>query len=275
MAVDGTMATMHRKEDEEKGRSLLTAVERLVTSNEAIRQRVAECEARAKATEAGAKNRQTQRDFAAQELIRSYSNRAAIAGGAAAAPALIPGVGSFAAVVAGSFAELAYLLKCEVEMSLALSHLYGFDIDEPKERQLAFLMASVGTYDAGGKNFFADVARAEGVAVWNYGPRRLAGFVLTAMTGVALTWVWRGFFKAVPVLGIVIGTSMNKVLTKRVGDRVMTDLRTRRELFATEHKQARAAARKPAATPKAAVKPKAAAKPKPRPKPRLKVVEGD
>lgn len=258
------MATMHSKEEVAKGKSLLTAVERLVASNEAIRRKVAECQARAKA---GANDRGALRELAARELISSYSNRAAIAGGVAAAPAFLVGVGSVAAVVAGTFAELAYLLKCEVEMSLALSHLYGFDIDEPKERQLAFLMASVGTYDAGGKNFVADVVRAEGVALWNYGPRRLAGLVLTAMTGLALTWVWRGFLKAVPVLGMVIGTSLNKVLTTRVGGRVLSDLRTRRELLADEAKAARSAARR--APARAAAKRRAS-----RPKPRLKVVAG-
>ncbi len=257
----------HTKEDEAKGRKLLTAVERLVTSNEAIREVVARCEARARATEAG-KKKDTLREFTARELIRTYSNRTALAGGASALPALIPGIGSFAAGVAGTFVELAYLLKSEVELSLALSHLYGFDIDEPRERQLAFLLASVGTYDAAGGNFVADVAKAEGVAIWNYAPRRVGRFLLTAMTGLALLYVWRGFAKAIPFLGIVVGTAANKILTQRVGERVARDLRTRRELL---HEAPAAAPAKPRAKQKHPPR-RPLAK---RPSPRLKVVEGE
>jgi uncharacterized protein (DUF697 family) len=249
--------------DEAKGKQLLTAVERLVASSDTIREVVLVADARAKAhaTEA-TKSKDTLRELTAKELIRTYSNRAAIAGGATAVPALIPGLGSLAAGIAGTFAELAYLLKCEVELCLSMAHLYGFDIDDPKERQLAFLLASVGTYDAGGKNFFADIVKAEGVAIWNYGPRTVGKYVLKAMTALALAYVWRGFIKMVPILGIVIGTGVNKVLTQRVGERVMADLRTRRDLLEGPGEQA-PRARRPA-------KKKAAGKAAR--KPRLKVV---
>ncbi|MEW5743185.1 MAG: EcsC family protein [Myxococcota bacterium] len=253
----------NEKADETKGRQLLTAVERLVASNETIREVVLVADARAKAhaTEA-TKSKDTLRELTARELIRTYSNRAAIAGAATAVPALIPGVGSLAAGVAGTFAELAYLLKCEVELCLAMSHLYGFDIDEPKERQLAFLLASVGTYDAGGRNFFADVVKAEGVAIWNYGPRTVGKWVLKAMTALALAYIWRGFVKMVPFLGIVIGSGVNKVLTQRVGERVMADLRTRRGLLDPGSQAPKA---------RRTEKPKPAARKSAR-KPRLKVV---
>lgn len=232
--------------DEAKGKQLLTAVERLVASSDTIREVVMVADARAKAHAAEAtKSKDTLRELTAKELIRTYSNRAAIAGGATAAPALIPGLGSLAAGIAGTFAELAYLLKCEVELCLSMSHLYGFDIDDPKERQLAFLLASVGTYDAGGKNFFADIVKAEGVAIWNYGPRTVGKYVLKAMTALALAYVWRGFIKMVPILGIVIGSGVNKVLTQRVGERVMADLRTRRDLLEGPGEQA-PRARRPA-----------------------------
>ena len=99
---------------------------------------------------------------------------------------MIPGIGSLAAGIAGTFAELAYLLKTEVELCLSIAHVYGFDIDEPQERQLAFLLAAVSTYDASGKNFFVDVVRAEGVAIWNYGSRVLARMLVKAMTALAL-----------------------------------------------------------------------------------------
>lgn len=252
--------------DEVKGRQLLSAVERLVSSNDTLRTHVAVCEARAKARAPEAsKSKDTFRQLVAQELTRSYSNRAAIAGGATALPALIPGVGSLAAGIAGTFAELAYLLKTEVELCLSISHVYGFDIDEPQERQLSFLLAAVSTYDASGKNFFVDVVRAEGVAIWNYGSRVLARMVIKAMTALALAYVWRGLLRMVPVLGIVIGSGMNKVLTERVGERASRDLRTRRDLMKVKAPTAAPAPRKKKLT---------AAKKKPAKKAKLAVVSG-
>jgi uncharacterized protein (DUF697 family) len=217
------------KSDDEQGKKLLTAVERILASNESIRATVTSVQAGIKSKLPELKNPEL-RDAVATELVRDYSNKAALAGGASALPALIPGWGSLVAAVGGTFAELTLLLKWEVEMALGLSHLYGFDIDEPRERQLAFLMASVGTYDASGKNFFADIARLEGTAIWNYGPRKVARFVMQALAALAALYIWRGFFKAIPVIGMVIGGGMNKVLTTRVGTRCMRDLQTRRGL---------------------------------------------
>lgn len=249
---------MEKPDDDEQGRKLLTAVERIVGSSAAIKATVEGVQATLKSTQPELKGPEL-RSAVAAELVKHYSNRAAIAGGASALPGLIPGWGSIVAAVGGTFAELTLLLKWEVEMALALSHLHGFDIEQPSERQLAFLMASVGTYDAGGKNFFADIARLEGTAIWNYAPRRIARFVAQALAALAAMYIWRGFFKAIPVLGIGIGAVTNKVLTQKVGDRCVRDLQTRRELMKDE---ARAGASGSKAPRKAKSKPKAKKKAK-------------
>jgi len=234
--------------DDAEGRKLLTAVERILAKSPSIRATVEGVQATLKSAQPELKGPEL-RQATAQALVKHYSDRAMIAGGASGLPALIPGWGSLVAAVGGTVAEVTLLLKWEVEMALALSHLYGFDIDEPAERQLAFLMASVGTYDASGKNFFADVARLEGTALWNYAPRRVTRFVVQALAAIAALYIWRGFFKAIPVLGIGIGAGLNKVLTNKVGARCVRDLETRRQIV---RDQAKAAAPK-----KAAKKPKA------------------
>jgi uncharacterized protein (DUF697 family) len=228
--------------DDEQGKKLLTAVERILASSADVRAVVNECQARVKA-KADTLKGDSLREATAQELVRHYSNRAAIAGGASALPALVPGWGSLVAALGGTLAELTLLLKWEVEMALAMSHLYGFDIDEPAERQLAFLAASVGTYDATGKSFFGDVVRLEGTAIWNYAPRRVARWVVQALAVLAGMYVWRGFIKAVPVVGILVGGSLNKVLTKKVGDKCLKDLRVRHDLVG-ERPKAKAAPKK-------------------------------
>ena len=241
--------------DEEKGKKLLTAVERIVASTQSIRATVEAARAKVKGELKG----EALREATAAELIRGYSNRAAIAGGVSGLPGLIPGLGSIALTIGGGLAELTFLLKWEVEMALALSHLYGFDIDDPRERQLGYLMASVGTYDATGKNFFADVVKVEGTAIWNYAPRAVGRMVVSAMAMVAAVYLWRGLLKAVPFLGMAVGSSMNKVLTQRVGRRCMKDCRTRRELMRDEPVAA-------APAPGQRSKPKARPRPKSKPK---------
>ena len=252
--------------DEEKGKKLLTAVERIVASSDSIRATVEAARTKVKGELKG----EALREMVARELIRGYSNRAMIAGGVSGLPGLLPGVGSIALAIGGGLAELTLLLKWEVEMALGLSHLYGFDIDDPRERQLGYLMASVGTYDATGKNFFTDVMKVEGTAIWNYAPRAVGRMVVSAMAMVAALYVWRGLLKAVPFVGMAVGSSMNKVLTKRVGDRCMRDCRTRRELMADEPKAAGAAAAKKV---KAKAKPKARAKRKVVAAPKLPTVD--
>ena len=252
--------------DAEKGQRLLTAVERLVSNNTTLRTKVAEAKARAteKASEL-TKKPDSLREATAVELIRTFSNNAAIAGGASAAPALIPGIGSIAVGVAGGIAELAYLLKTEVELALCLLHLYGFDIEEPKERQIGFLLASVGTSMASGSNVVGDLIKAEGVALWNYAPRHIARFVIRAMTAIAMGWVSRSLLRMVPLIGIGVAATMNKVLTQRVGDRVMRDLRTRRDMIDGDDL--------PRVKAKAKAKPKSKAGARPTRRAKLKVVE--
>jgi hypothetical protein len=241
-----------------RGKQLLSAVERIVASTPSIKASVAEAKARAQAKGATGKELRAE---TAKVLVKKYSDRAALVGATAGLPGLVPGLGSLAWGLGGLLTELGVLLKFEVEMALALSHLNGFDIDDPRERQLAFVMASVGTYDATGGNFFVDLARVEGQALWNYGPRQLAKFLVTAATGVALIWLSRGLVKLVPFIGIAVGGGMNKVLTQRVGDRIARDLATRVSLAGETEPPPKA---KKSAAKKKAKKPRA-------PKPDLKI----
>ena len=164
-----------------------------------------------------------------------FSNRAALSGGLAAAPALIPGAGTLVAAVGGGLADVGFLLKFEVEMALTLSHLYGFDIRKDDERQLAFLLASVSTYDArSGDNVLLDMAKAEGVAIWKYAPREVSKVLVGVLTKLALQQLSKGLVRAIPLVGIAVGSTLNKVLTGRVGARCIRDLGKRRDFLATQ-----------------------------------------
>jgi hypothetical protein len=216
---------MKEAEDQSQGRKLLTAVERILSDTDSL---IALAEQHLQ--RAGGDKRE-----AAEEVVRSFSNRAAVAGGLAAAPALIPGAGTLVAALGGALADMGFLLKYEVEMALVLSSLHGFDIRKDEERQLAFLLASVSTYDAkSGENVLVDVARAEGVAIWKYAPREVSKHLVSVMTKIALLQLTKGLVRALPLVGIAVGSSMNKVLTKRVGERCNRDLQQRREFLSAE-----------------------------------------
>ena len=225
-----------------QARTLLSAVERLVTSNDDLRELVAGCVEKARAREP-----EDLQKAAGDEIVRHFSNRAALVGGATTLPGLIPGAG-FAVALGGLLADMTMLLKLEVEMALALTHHHGFDIDDEQERQLAFLLASVATHDAQtGTNFLADVARAEGAAIWNYTPRRVARVMVEVVVILlAMRFGWQSVLRALPVIGVGIGVGVNKVLTVKVGRRCLNELRTRTAL---RRRKQRTAAAAPARTP--------------------------
>lgn len=226
-------------EDQSQGQKLLTAVERIISDTDSLielsQQYLRQAQKKKLPTESET------RDAAATEVVSHFSNRAAISGGLAAAPALIPGAGSLIAALGGTLADMGFLLKYEVEMVLVLSHLYGFDIRKTEERQLAFLLASVGTYDAkSGRNAFVDMAQAQGIAIWKYAPREVSKMLVSVMTKIALLQFSKGLVRALPLVGIAVGSSMNKVLSSRVGARCIQDLKTRRELTGRETGQGEA-----------------------------------
>ncbi len=165
---------------------------------------------------------------AAEQIVRQYALAAAVSGGVTSIPALVPGMGSFVATTGGALLDMAVLLKIEVEMALCLSHLYGFDIRDEHERQIAFLLASVSTYEhRSGENVLTDLMEAETTALWNYAPREVARLLLVVLARLAARATGRSFIKAVPVVGVAAGASLNMVLTQRVGRTMQEELEQR------------------------------------------------
>lgn len=220
------MTTQPEDEREVAGHRLLSAVERLLAETGSLVALSNDCMRRAKGKKLGDEAKTTAE--AAAEVVRHFSNLSAISGGATALPAMLPGIGTAVALTGGALTDVAFLLKFEVEMALVLTHLHGFDIRDEKERELAFLMASVSTYEAqGGRNFFVDIAEAQGVALANYAPREVSKVLLVTLAKLATSGVGKGLARAVPLLGIAVGASFNKVLTRRVGQRCIVELSER------------------------------------------------
>lgn len=220
---------------ETQGRRLLSAVERILDDNDNIIGRVRRFQELAREKLPDPIDQDKRLGLVCDNIVQCYSNLSAVSGGATAIPACLPGVGTLVAVAGGALVDVALVLKFEVEMAMALSYAHGYDITSERERQLAFLLASVGTYDAKtGRNFFVDVAEAEGVAIFNYAPRELSKLIIAVLAKLALEQISKGLARAIPLLGIGIGAGVNKVLSQRVGRRVRKELATRSTMAPTE-----------------------------------------
>lgn len=216
-----------QNETVDEGQKLLSAVERLLASDKEILQLVANIRSVNQAQRDETESTYLHR--LADKIITLYSVKSAVSGGATALPAIIPGAGTLVTMVGGALADAALVLKFEVEMALALSALYGYDITKPEERQTAFLLASISTYEAkSGESLLLDMAKAEGTAIWNYGPREGGKILLTVCSKLALLTMGKSFAKALPLVGVTIGAGLNKVLTGRVGQHCVKELEQRR-----------------------------------------------
>jgi uncharacterized protein (DUF697 family) len=202
-----------RKRDEfAEGQRLLSSVERLVDDCDSL---IAHVEMLASKVPGG--EEQDTVEIVADLLIADYSMRAAISGGVTALPALLPG-GSVVALVGGAMVDMTLMLKNDVEMILCLSHLYGYDIRDEKERWLAYVLAGIRTYDvAHRQNYLADLLEIQLDALPKYTPRALFKLAATVLGKVALSTLSRGFIKAIPLVGIAVSASTNKFMTTSVG----------------------------------------------------------
>jgi len=199
------------------GEKLLSAVERLVDDVDDLITQV-EAFDDFDASSGDADKAQARLDCVAERIISTYSSRAAVAGAATALPALMPGAGTAVALIGGSLVDMTLVLKYEVEMILCLMYLYGYDIRDERERWLGYVLAGVRTYEVDmGRNYFVDLAEAQLDALTTYTPRQLSKLVVGILGKMAMRSVSRNWAKVIPVVGMAVGASSNKLLTSSVG----------------------------------------------------------
>jgi len=235
---------MSHVDDLGQGQQLLAAVERILAETSSLIAFAEDCHKRAAQSPAGKGGDEAVRALAAAEIIRHYSTRTAFSGGVAALPGLLPGIGTAVAVAGGALADLTFILKFEMEMALALSQLHGHDIRDSVERHRAFLLACVSTLDAkSGGDFLAELGRKSGWArTGSPSEDESKKLLLTALSRLAVSSAAKGLFRAIPIVGIAVSSTTNKLLTTQVGERCVAELSKRPAV-----KKGKAAARKPRA----------------------------
>ena len=164
-----------------------------------------------------------------KKIVNHYTTKATASGAISGVPAVIPGLGSLVGFLGASIADVVLTLKFEVEMTLCLCHLAGFNIEKERHRQLAFTLASVTSYEIRKtKNTIKDSTSLAASAFWDYSIRQLSKYLFIMISKRALLASMKKTLLIVPVVGIAIGAGMNRILTKKTGLYVLDTLWDRR-----------------------------------------------
>ena len=161
------------------------------------------------------------REQVANKIIQNYSFMSAFSGGASALVGVVPGIGTVISVAGGATADVALCMKFQIEMTMALAHIYDHNILDEEEKRLCYIVAGLGAVNGVGQKGAKEVgAKAFTKMVREYlkGPTLVA--VKEIFKKVGITFTRKGLEKAIPFgVGVVIGFSVNKTLSWFVGVR--------------------------------------------------------
>ena len=194
-------------------RLMISALEKVLAKNDSI---IAVCNRCAKLADRCA-NPDKRLQRTAQLVIMHYSNLCAAGGSASILPGFIPGLGLVYSLLGSGALDAFLALKFELEMSLALAHIAGFDISDPQERKLAFILACSALEDAYESDKEPSLANVIDLALNEYSSRELSKTLIKAVAKVLLLFNAKKLSRFFPVIGIGIEASVNKVLSSRLG----------------------------------------------------------
>lgn len=198
---------------ENDAREAIRILDQIVASNDKIRMVVDKC---MNLAEKAGKS-ENSRNRAAQLIIAHYSNLCAMSGGASGLPGMIPFVGPVLSIFGAGALDAVMQLKFEIEMVLALSVLAGRNIDDPKERKIAYLMACTSLEDAYNSSKEPTLKSIVDLALGEYSTRELTKTMVKAVARVIMMMTAKKWTKYFPIVGIMVGVSMNKILTEHTG----------------------------------------------------------
>lgn len=161
------------------------------------------------------------RRIASEKIISNYSYFAAFVGGTTALAGVIPGIGTAVAVTGGASADVVASMKFQIEMTMAISTVYGHDILMEEEKRICYVIAGLGAINEAAKEGGKAVGSKAFISLVR---ENLKGASLQAVKEifkkVGITFTRTALEKAIPFgVGVVIGFSANKGLTWYVGSK--------------------------------------------------------
>lgn len=161
------------------------------------------------------------KEMVANKVIQNYSYMAAFSGGTTALAGVIPGLGTVVSVAGGATADVALCMKFQIEMTMALAHIYDHNILEEEEKRLCFIIAGLGAVNQAAQKGAKEVgSKAFTKMVREY----LKGSTLVAVKEifkrVGITFTRKSLEKTIPFgVGVIVGFTVNKTLSWYVGVR--------------------------------------------------------
>lgn len=154
-----------------------------------------------------------------QKVIKKYARTSALSGAVTALPGIVPGIGTAVAVAGGGLTDAVVSLKAQMDMTLVLAAVYGWDITEQDARHMALLIALCGGLEKLGEKTVTPIASKAGVKMLKM---YLKGGALTTIKSLTrsfgVTFSRKALEKSIPFgIGAVIGTTVNYGLTLYVG----------------------------------------------------------
>ncbi|MBQ9396399.1 MAG: hypothetical protein IJU23_12925 [Proteobacteria bacterium] len=198
---------------EKEAHQVIRILDKILAKNESI---IKVCDRSMKIAEHG-RDPSKHLYHASRLVIMHYSNLSAAGGGLSSLPGLIPGIGLVYSLLGSSAISAILAFKFELEMSLALAHLTGIDISDPRERKLAFLMVCSALEEAYSNDEEATFVNVLDIAMSEYSTRELSKTLIKAVARVLVMFSAKKMTKFFPLIGTGIETVVDKVLCERLG----------------------------------------------------------
>ena len=132
-----------------------------------------------------------------ESLIRRKAVQAGMIGAATSGATLIPGIGTLAAVVLGTAADVSVSLRLQTELVLEIAAAHGHEFSSDEWRNTVMVVTGVSV---GAEQLFTETSKR----LARRATRRFAG---------------RGFVKAIPVVGLFGSAAVNMLATYVIGRR--------------------------------------------------------
>lgn len=211
-----------READQSDKPMLLRAIERLVAGPDDIQAVVEACRqqvlAQEKDKEAPPQDLQVK---VADRIISRYAHTCGRVGSLTSAAGILPGVGTLVTLIGANAADLAITMKYQVEMVMALAHLFGRDISSEEEQSVCYAVAGLGVAtQAGLLSFQRFTVKGIHQAVRRLLKTRARRWLLDLFKRLGLRLTTKGLLKALPMgIGVVTSYTSNLKLTTYIGRR--------------------------------------------------------
>lgn len=201
---------------------LLRAVEALVAGPSDIHAVVEEC--RQEVARKAAHRELPPQDLrlkVADAIIARYARTCGRVGSLTSAAGAVPGLGTVVTLVGANAADLVITMKYQIEMVMALAHLFGRDITTDEERAVCYTVAGLGVATQAGllsfQRFTIEGLKEATRALLKTKARR---WLIDLFKRIGLRLTARGFLKAIPLgVGVVTSYASNRKLTTYIGRR--------------------------------------------------------